>query len=299
VPKVGVVNSSVDHLEVAFVIADLGARDGELYAPADEVLLSGPLADRDATDLGGEEDHAPGDRSVADRFERSRARFEEIVEWLGEEATGGLEHFELESRLEAQGRALLRVLFQDRLDLGAEREQRVDVVADAAGVMRGAVEPGHRRPLDSVFGTVAVGRLAYRGRGEQNLYVADGLLNLPVEERASHGVRRLVAVESSRGSFEQATGQVRERTGLRIGKRQAEQLAVRAAVDFEEFYATRACLPVKEDNNDVLVLSADGKGIVMRAEALRAATAQAAQRASPKLKTRLSRGEKRNRKADR
>jgi len=46
----------------------------------------------------------------------------------------------------------------------------------------------------------------------------------------------------------------------------------------------------------VVVLSADGKGIVMRADALRPETAKAAQRASPKLKTRLSRGEKPNRK---
>jgi len=44
----------------------------------------------------------------------------------------------------------------------------------------------------------------------------------------------------------------------------------------------------------VLVLSADGKGIVMRPEALRPATA--AKAASAKLTTRLSRGEKRNRK---
>ena len=65
-------------------------------------------------------------------------------------------------------------------------------------------------------------------------------------------------------------------------------------MDFEEFYATRGRSLVAQE--DVLVLSADGKGIVMRPDALRAATAQAAQRASPKLKTRLSRGEKRNRK---
>jgi hypothetical protein len=281
---------------VAFVIADLGTRSGELYAPPDEVLLSGGLADGDATNLGGEEDRAPADGCVEDRFARSRARFEKIVGWLGDEAAGGLEHSELESRLEAEGRELLRVLMQDRLDLGAEREQRADEVVDAAGVARGAVEPDHRRPLDSVFGKVTVGRLAYRARGEQNLYPADGLLNLPVEERASHGVRRLVAVESSRGSFEEATAQVRERTGLQIGKRQVEQLAVRAAVDFEEFYATKTRSPVEEDTDDALALSADGKGIVMRSEALRTATAQAAQRASPKLKTRLSRGEKRNRK---
>lgn len=48
--------------------------------------------------------------------------------------------------------------------------------------------------------------------------------------------------------------------------------------------------------DDVLVISADGKGIVMRPEALREPTARKAALAATKLKTRLSKGEKRNRK---
>ena len=99
----------------------------------------------------------------------------------------------------------------------AEREQRAQRVADGRGVARRSVESGHQRPLHSVFGEVSVKRLAYRQRGEANLYPADGVLNLP-DESASHGVRRLAAVESSRGSFDEATGQVRERTGLTLGK---------------------------------------------------------------------------------
>src|SRR5919197_5526356 len=47
---------------------------------------------------------------------------------------------------------------------------------------------------------------------------------------------------------------------------------------------------------DPLVMSLDGKGIVMRREDLREATKRAAEREQHKLKTRLSRGEKRNRK---
>jgi hypothetical protein len=51
--------------------------------------------------------------------------------------------------------------------------------------------------------------------------------------------------------------------GLTVGKRQVEQLAQRAAVDFEEFYATNARSPVEEDDDadhdDVLVISCDDK----------------------------------------
>ena len=273
------------------MIADLGTRSGAAYAPAGEVLPRGD----DARNL---ESGASGPPCGLDAFARSRERFEGIVEWLGGEQVGRLEHAELEDRLQVEGRELLRALFEDRLELRAQRETRLDEVLDAAGVAHQAVEAGHDRALATIFGEVSVSRLAYRRRGEENLYPADAQLNLPAEQ-ASHGVRRLAAIESSRGSFEDATGQVRERTGLQLGKRQVEQLAVRAAVDFEQFYASRASSPDAENapNDDaVLVLSADGKGIVMRQDALRAATAQAAQRASPKLKTRLSRGEKRNRK---
>jgi hypothetical protein len=57
------------------------------------------------------------------------------------------------------------------------------------------------------------------------------------------------------------------------------------------FYAAHAPDPAPDD---VLVLSFDAKGVVMRPDGLRQATAKAA--ASQKLATRLSKGEKRNRK---
>ena len=272
------------------MITDSGTRCGEGYAPADEVLRAQRGADAAARNLasGG---------SGEDPFGRSRERLEEIVGWLGGQDAAGLEHGELEAQLQTVGRELLCCLFQDHLDLRSERERRLDGVADGRDVERRGVERDHQRPLASVFGEVTVSRLAYRARGEENLYVADGVLNLPAE-RASHGVRRLAAIEAAAGSFEHATSQVREHTGLALGKRQVEELAVRAAVDFERFYAERVSAPDEQqhDTDDVLVLSADGKGIVMRTEALREATARAAQRASPKLKTRLSKGEKSGRK---
>ncbi|MDP9441236.1 MAG: ISKra4 family transposase, partial [Actinomycetota bacterium] len=90
------------------------------------------------------------------------------------------------------------------------------------------------------------------------------------------------------------TEAVRSTTAAPVGKRQVEQLAGSAAVDFETFYAARA-RPVPGPD-DVVVLSVDAKGIVMRPGALRPATASAAQKATTKLQSRLSKGEKRNRK---
>ena len=82
--------------------------------------------------------------------------------------------------------------------------------------------------------------------------------------------------------------------GSTSGKRQVEDLAGRAAVDIDNFYLQRQA-PVGAVT-DVLVISCDGKGIVIRPGALRPATARAAASTNPKLATRLSKGEKRNRK---
>lgn len=81
----------------------------------------------------------------------------------------------------------------------------------------------------------------------------------------------------------------------KVPKRQAETVTVEISQDFEAFYATRQASE-PEATSDPLVLSEDGKGIVMRTEGLREGTRKAAERSRHKLKTRLSRGEKKNRK---
>jgi hypothetical protein len=230
-----------------------------------------------------------------DAFNVSRARFEQVCSFLGDQEASRLTHGELEQRLTVDLRELVRQLYQDHLDLRAQREPRLAEVVSVEGSRHRSVETCHVRPLQTVFGVVDVTRHAYRRRGERNLYPADASLNLP-HELHSHGLRELSAIESARGSFEDAMDAVGRVTGVRLGKRQLEQLAVRAAVDFEAFYAQPARSQAAVTPGDLLVLSADGKGIVMRPDALRPSTAKAAANATGKLQTRLSKGEKRNRK---
>lgn len=228
----------------------------------------------------------------ASAFGGSRVCFEDIVGWLDGTDAGSLSHGELEVEVDRRGRELLRRLLQDHLDLRAQREERVAVI-DVDGVTHGSVEAGHARPLSTVFGVVGFERLAYRHRGATNLHPADAALNLP-EERHSHGLRRLAAIESTRGSFEDAAEGIRRATGVAVAKRQVEELTARSAVDVDAFYNTVEREPAAD--GDVLVVSVDGKGIVMRPDSLRPATERAAAAATTKLETRLSKGEKRNRK---
>jgi hypothetical protein len=163
-------------------------------------------------------------------FERSAELFARVVEGLSSPESDGRTHDEVERDLAGQGRELLRQLLQDHADLRQVREGRVAGVLGADGVERTRVEAGHARGLSTVFGPVVVGRKAYRAPGAGNLYPADAAWNMPGGLH-SHGLRRLVALESVRGSFESAQSAVERATGVRVGKRQVDQLAVSAAVD--------------------------------------------------------------------
>lgn len=154
-----------------------------------------------------------------DAFGASRQRFDALCAVLNDDATGGLEHSELEARLESDGRELLRQLMQDHLNLRALQEQRLAEVRDADDLAHTAVEAGHQRRLATVFGGVQVSRLAYRSRGRANLYPADAVLNLPAEQH-SHGLRRLAAVEAARGSYDDTVDAIERASGQQLGKRQ-------------------------------------------------------------------------------
>jgi hypothetical protein len=190
-------------------------------------------------------------------FERSADLFAQVVAGLSSPEADGRTHDEVERDLAGQGRELLRQLLQDHADLRQVRGERMAGVVGADGVGRSRVEAGHARGLSTVFGSVMLGRKAYRAPGAGNLYPVDAAWNMP-DGLHSHGLRRLVALASVRGSFESAQAAIERATGVRVGKRQVEQLAASAAVDISGFYADRS--PVAAGRQTLLVLTCDGKG---------------------------------------
>ena len=169
-----------------------------------------------------------------DAFAQVREQFEETLGWLAGAEAQALEHGELEDQLGQRGRELQRLMFQGQLDLRGLREQRRHDVAGPEGTLRTRAENDHGRPLMTVFGQVTVRRIAYRAPGLPNVHVTDEELNLP-EEKHSHGLRRLAAIEAPRGSYEDAAAALTRATGVTIGKRQAEELVMRAAADVDAF----------------------------------------------------------------
>jgi hypothetical protein len=200
-------------------------------------------------------------------------------------------HSDLESYVKREGREYERRLLQAHLELRAARERPVEV-RGSDGVQR-KYRRDSSRPLSTMVGPVDVPRLAYQAPGVEGLHPMDAGLNLP-DELYSHGVRRLVAEAVARCSYDEVVNDVVAHTGETVPKRQVEELAVRAAKDFDAFYAR--CTREPTVSTHLLVLGFDGKGIAMRREDLREAAKKAAANCTHKIQTRLSKGEKRNRK---
>ncbi|MEO1460150.1 MAG: ISKra4 family transposase [Pseudomonadota bacterium] len=224
-------------------------------------------------------------------FARARMHAEQTEATLAGEAMAKKSHTDLEAFCAKQGREWARLLLEEHLELRADAERRVEVTG-SDGVERRRARDSQRK-LETIVGPVEVPRMAYQAPGAEDLHPMDAALNLP-REKFSFGVRRLVAKEAARASFDDVVEMVADYKGTTIGKRQVEELAVRAAQDFDAFYGLRD-LP-QSSSSDLLVLSTDSKGINMRPEDLREETKKRAKASRRKLQTRLSGGEKKNRK---
>ena len=224
-------------------------------------------------------------------FEETRRMMKDIEDELVGREVLSAEHSEVERLIQDRVMKLQRALLQAHLDVRAAKEREVEVEG-ADGLARTQVRESERT-LETIFGEVTVTRRLYQAPGVEGLAPMDAALNLP-SEHYSHGIRRFVAEECARLSFDEVVEQVVKRTGAHVPKRQVEELAVRAAQDFDAFYKERSC--EREPTSDLLVLSFDGKGIAMRHEDLRPDTRKAAEASTRRLHTRLAPGEKPNRK---
>jgi hypothetical protein len=234
-------------------------------------------------------------RVVQDVFDEARMEFEDLIAQLLSPVAAELTHSQAEDLIERQGREVLRQLLQSWLESRGVGDVG-PVLAGQDGVQR-PQRRLHSRRLESLFGTVQVERLGYRTPEQESVHPFDAELNLPTE-LYSHALRKKVAVEAARSSFEEVVEAITEHTGAQVPKRQAEELCQRAAQDFDAFYAQR-----RGQHQDpaaaagfIVVLTTDGKGGPMRTEALRPQTRKAAETSTHKLQTRLSKGEKRHRK---
>jgi len=226
-------------------------------------------------------------------FSDAKEKLTQLIHRLQSESCRDSEHGEIEQTINKEGLEILRCLLQGWFDLTGENERIQSGIKTSTGKPLNHVRGETTRTLMSLFGNVTVTRKAYSNRHEVSLFPGDAKLNLS-HDKYSDGIRYRASKEAIRGSFDSTVEVIKETTGGAVPKKQSLNLVRDVAQDFESYYQEKRFLK-PEETDDLLVLTFDGKGIVMRPDSLRACTKKAAQK-SKKLNSRLSQGEKKDRK---
>jgi hypothetical protein len=217
-------------------------------------------------------------------FAEADRRFDAMKTSLTTTTMTASTHTEVEDFIFKTGMSVLLALYQSHLTLRGQAEP-VAMPQGADGTTRTHHRGGTSRPMTSLFGEVIVPRSQYEQRQVPSLHPVDAALNLPAD-KYSLPVRKRVALAGAVSSFDATVETLATTTGAKVPKRQVEELVRRSAVDFEAYYSDTEPAVDPGTTGDVLVLTTDGKGIVIRPLALREATRKTAENATPKLSTR-------------
>jgi len=130
-----------------------------------------------------------------------------------------------------------------------------------------------------------------------SLFPLDAQLHLPAQGY-SHRLQKRVALKVVKEAFGGVANDLDAETGVRMGKRQIEEIVYAAAQDFDAFYAQPCSDKVRQQAHakPIQVLTFDGKGVVMRPEALREGTRQKAEASAQRPLRGCARQEKAHRK---
>ena len=230
--------------------------------------------------------------TTEDSFLKATNLLEQLTDALKSQKWLHAEHGQVEKLINKEGFEILRLLFQGNLDERARVERDLSKNLKVSGLTPYKRE-GSSRQLNCIFGKVEVRRNSYSYNGRDSIHPQDAELNLS-KDSYSDGLRIKSAEFVSDLSFEKATANILNCTASSVPKYQMENIIQHMIQDFDDFYKTREVAASNESG--ILVLTCDAKGIIMRQSDLREITKKAAQSEKHKKQTRLSRGEKRNRK---
>ena len=210
----------------------------------------------------------PQTSPAVDPFAPVHALVADVLRSMGDLTTSRT-HDALEQELLISSREFARRAVQGHLDARAAKERRG--LKPPAVMAPEATRRSLKRSLLTVFGKVTVTRMGWRDHRVTTYFPTDAGLNLPVEQY-SFTVRRFMAEHATEQSFE-TSQRFLDQQGIEVPKRQAEELVIRMAQDFECFYRwNQACANDGSADDCALVMSCDATGIRMIPTALRDAT---------------------------
>ena len=209
-------------------------------------------------------------------FRQSEEQFSEMRDFLQSDDSKHLDLSGLEEFLFSDGRTLLRHLLLAHL---AERG-----VGDIGASVYGAdgVNRTHKRlrskTLTTLFGPIEIRRLGYSKPHVSSVFPLDAMLNLP-QSTISYTLQRHVVLEIINNPFHESLQSIHRWTGVTLTNEQAQRIILDAANEFTPFYQHRASHEADDAQNlPLLILTSDGKGVVMKTQDLRPATRQRALR---------------------
>jgi hypothetical protein len=209
-------------------------------------------------------------------FSAVEVKFCEMTQFLQSDASKLLDLSGIEAFLLTDGRELLRQLLLAHL---AERGPG-DIGMKVMGADK--VERRRTRPrskaIKTMFGKVQITRFAYSTEGVPSLFPLDAMLNIS-RLNISYTLQRYLVLELITNSFNESLQAIKRWTGVRLTKSQAKSVVFEAAQDFQFFYQQR-CLAEAERAQPLplVVLTSDGKGVMMKWQDLRKPTQQRALR---------------------
>lgn len=113
----------------------------------------------------------------------------------------------------------------------------------------------------SIFGDISVERDYYQNPGQDGFFPLDKKLNLS-EKKFSYLLERFCMMSTVKDSYKEAKDSVYKTFGINLPESSIQIIAKKSSAYFEDFYKEKEVSPPQED--DLLVISADGKGIPMR-----------------------------------
>ena len=203
-------------------------------------------------------------------FKLSEEKFCEMTDYLRNSSSHSLKLSELEIYAKLNGSELLR-----RLLIGHLNERGVGDVGPSV-IGNDGVNRTHKRirarTIKTLFGKIEILRVGYSHRNSSSLFPLDAMLNLP-PVNISYVLQKNLILEIIKSSSDESVSSVERWTEVKITTRQAKKIVLKAAIDFEEFYEHKSdSETIDAIKLPLIILTCDGKGIVMRYEDLREAT---------------------------
>jgi len=190
---------------------------------------------------------------------QAREEFEQILSNIKNETQNQQLH-EVEkgifSSLLKLGRTLLSLYLQSK---GTGHKGKVHM--DQDGIKRSYHSIKHRS-YHSIFGKISIGRACYWRKGRHEVHPLDAELNLPAVEQ-SYVLQEWGAALGCEEPYTKAAQFLETILGSSLWGSSIESIINKACVDVPNFYEEREG-PDPKTENEILVATIDGKGVVMR-----------------------------------